>query len=235
MGKQDDSKNLDLNDSNNNKEKGMDKNDITIYNKEKNKSGSNSPKLKKNNSSKLLKVHKKKSLKRNSTKSKYKCHKSNSLVQRNKPLEERKKTLQDELKKINDFRKILTKNSKIYARKYGDEILKKILSLSNKSNKIKINKNNKEFVYHKRKSKINGSRFMSNKNAVISNKTFKKLITSQKNINVNIINSFKIINEKNKRRRKSYEKGDLNNYLKKYELIKDNKKPRIEKSDNFIE
>ena len=234
MGKQDDSKNLDLNDSNNNKEKGMDKNDITIYNKEKNKSGSNSPKLKKNNSSKLLKVHKKKSLKRNSTKSKYKCHKSNSLVQRNKPLEERKKTLQDELKKINDFRKILTKNSKIYARKYGDEILKKILSLSNKSNKIKINKNNKEFVYHKRKSKINGSRFMSNKNAVISNKTFKKLITSQKNINVNIINSFKIINEKNKRRRKSYEKGDLNNYFKKYELIKDNKKPRIEKSDNNI-
>ena len=210
--------------------------DVFAYSQAKNKNINNSPKLKKNNSSKLLKVNKKKYLKRNLTKPKFKCHKSNSLVQRNKPLEESKKTLQDELKKINEFRKILTKNSKIYARKYGDEI-KKILSISNKSNKIKQNKNNKEFVYHKRKSKMNGRRFMSNKSGIISNKSLKKIITncSEKNINFNIINSFKIVNEKYKRRN-SYEKENLNNYLKKYELIKDNttKKTLIDKSENNL-
>ena len=206
-----------------------------MYNKEKNKNNKNlnsPPSPKKNNScSKVLKVNKKKSLKKNVADPEFKCHKSNSLVQRNKPLEESKETLQNELKKINDFRKILTRNSKIYARKYGEEILKEILSLSSKNKRIKINENKKEFVYHKGKSKMNGRRFLSNKNGVISN--FKKLMTSQKNINFNIINSFKIINDKYKRRN-SFEKENLNNYLKKYELIKDNtnKKATIEKSEN---
>ena len=60
---------------------------------------------------------------------------------------------------------------------------------------------------------------------------------SQKNINVNIINSFKIINEKYKRRN-SYDKEDLNNYLKKYEMSKDNtptnKKTTIDRSEKII-
>ena len=60
---------------------------------------------------------------------------------------------------------------------------------------------------------------------------------SQKNINVNIINSFKIINEKYKRRN-SYDKEDLNNYLKKYEMLKDNtptnKKTTIDRSEKIV-
>ena len=58
---------------------------------------------------------------------------------------------------------------------------------------------------------------------------------SDKNINVNIINSFKIINEAIKRNN-SYEKEDLNNYLKKYELLQDNtptnNKTTIDKSED---
>ena len=78
----------------------------------------------------------------------------------------------------------------------------------------------------------------NNKNGVNYNKAFKKLMNcSQKNINVNIINSFKIINEKYKRRN-SYDKEDLNNYLKKYEMSKDNtptnKKTTIDRSEKII-
>ena len=149
-------------------------------------------------------------IKRNS-KFKNKCRKSNSLVQRNKQLEERRKTLKDELKKINNFRKILTKNSKIYARKYGEEILKNLLSLN-----IKSSKNNKDFIYNnKNKIKIDGRKFFSNKNNIISNKMFNTLMNnvSPKNININtnIITSFTVINDNNKRRN-SYKKEDVNNY-----------------------
>ncbi len=206
----------------------MPKKDIIIYSKEKNK---------KRNTTNYV-FNKIEGNKRKSIKStiKYKCKKSNSLVQRNKPLEERKKTLQGELKKINEFRKILTRNSKVYARKYGDEILKKIISFNNMNNK----KNNHEIIYNnKHKTKISGRKFLSNKNIIFTNKAIKKLMkSSKKNINFNIINSFKIISEKNIKRKKSYEKDDINNYLTKFELSKDfnltKKNMTLDKSENLV-
>ena len=158
------------------------------------------------------------------------------MVQR----EERKKTLKGELKKINEFRKILTRNSKEYARKYGDEILKKIISLNSKSNKNTRQHFHHDFIYNNtHKIKIKGRKFLSNKNNLFINKAFKKLMNySKKNINFNIINSFKIISEKEITRKNSYEKKDeLNNYLKKYELIKDNipnKNISLEKSEKIL-
>ena len=154
--------------------------------------------------------------------------------------EERKKTLKGELKKINEFRKILTRNSKEYARKYGDEILKKIISLNTRSNKDTRQHFHHDFIYNNtHKIKIKGRKFLSNKNNLFINKAFKKLMNySNKNINFNIINSFKIINEKEITRKNSYEKKDeLNNYLKKYELIKDNitnKNISLEKSEKIL-
>ena len=198
------------------------KNEISIS-KEKNK-----------NSPKNTKINKIKSFKRNLTKNKIKCRKVNSLVQRNKPLEENKKTLKDELEKINNFRKILTKNSKIYARKYGEEILKRILSLNDKQSKAHLINNNIN------KTKMIGNKFINNKNNISIKKIFKKIIKKQKKINVNIINSFQIINEKDKRRRNSYEKENLNNYLTKFELLKErdnsstNKNNTIDKKENNI-
>ena len=197
------------NNKENKKGKEKDKNEITLYKKEKNKKESSSPKLKQRKSIK-------------SVKSRTNCRKSNSLVQRNKKLEERKKTLEEELKKINDFRKILTKNSKIYPRKYEDEILRKILSFNNKNAKI-----NQDFIFSNKNKKKNlkGRKFLSNKNDVKANKVFSKFMDGpNKNSIVNIINSFKIINQKYKRKN-SFDKGDLNNYFKKYELINEDNTP----------
>ena len=186
-------------------------------------------------------IRSKASKKSKKSKNKANCRKSNSLGQRNKPLKESKKALQEELKKINKFRKILTKNSKIYAKKYGKELLNNLLSLnikSNRSNKDYIY-NNKDFIYNnKNKTKIAGRRFFSSKNNVISKIMLKTLMErSPKNININtnIITSFKVINE-NVKRTNSYEKEILNNYLKKYKFFIDanmtNKKPNIDKTQN---
>ena len=168
---------------------------------------------------------------------KNKCRKSNSVAQGVKP--QRKKTIQDELKKINEFKKILTKNSRIYAKKYGEEILKRIIS---------INDSNNVSLYNSIKKTKKVDHNMINKKNSIMNSAFKTLINcSQKNINVNIINSFKIINEKEKdKRRNSYDKENLNNYLKRFEFIKEkdkyndkdntitNKRTTIDKTENNI-
>ena len=214
--KQSDSKQLLCEDNNNKKEKTR-QNDTIIYRKEKGKASE----MKKKRSIKSIK----------SNKSKNKGEKLNSLAPPTQP-KEGKKVLKEELKKINDFRKILTKNSKIYARKYGEEILRNILTLNSNNHKI-----NKEFIYNnKNKIKLLGRKFFSNKNNIITNKAFNTLMNcSDKNINVNIINSFKIINEAIKRNN-SYEKEDLNNYLKKYEFLQNNtptnKKTTIDKSED---
>ena len=214
--KQSDSKQLLCEDNNNKKEKTR-QNDTIIYRKEKSKANE----VKKKRSIKSIK----------SSKSKNKGEKLNSFVPPTQP-QEGKKVLKEELKKINDFRKILTKNSKIYAKKYGEEILRNILSINSNNHK-----NNKEFIYNnKNKIKLLGRKFFSNKNNIITNKAFNTLMNcSDKNINVNIINSFKIINEAIKRNN-SYEKEDLNNYLKKYELLQDNtptnNKTTIDKSED---
>lgn len=192
------------------KEKG--KKEISIYTKEKNKDS--------HNSSKNLKIQKNKSLK---SANKNKCRKSNSVAQGTKP--QRKKTIQDELKKINEFKKILTKNSKIYAKKYGEEILKRIIS---------INDSNNVSLYNSIKKTKKVDQNMINKKTTIINSAFKKLINcSQKNINVNIVNSFKIINEKDKRRN-SYDKENLSNYLKRFEFTKEKGKNKDNDKDNTI-
>ena len=192
------------------KEKG--KKEITIYAKEKNKSSLNSPKN--------LNIHKNKTFK---STYKNKCRKSNSVEQGGKP--QRKKTIQNELKKINEFKKILTKNSKIYAKKYGEEILKRIISI-NDSNNVSLYNNIK-------KTKKIDQEMINKKNSNMSS-AFKKFFhCSQKNINVNIINSFKIINEKEKRRN-SYDKENLNNYLKRFEFIKEKEKDKYNDKENTI-
>jgi len=185
---------------------------MTIDIKEKNK---------KLNSSKILKINKNKSLK---SENKYKCRKSNSVKQGAKHLQERKKTLQDELKKINNFKKILTKNSKIYAKKYGEEILKKISSINDSNNENLFNSIQKT-------NKVKRE-FITKKNTLID-KPFKKLIhCSQKNINVNIINSFQII--KKHERRNSYVKDNSNNFLKRFELSKEKSKDNYNEKENSI-
>jgi hypothetical protein len=126
---------------------------------------------------------------------------------------------------INEFKKILTKNSKIYAKKYGEEILKRIIS---------INDSNNASLYNNIKKTKKIDKEMINKKTTIMSSAFKKLIhCSQKNINVNIINSFKIINEKDKRRN-SYDKENLNNYLKRFEFIKEKDKDKFIDKENTI-
>ena len=192
------------------KEKG--KKEISVYTKEKTKTLLNS--------SNNIDIKKNKSLK---SAYKNKCRKSNSVAQGVKP--QRKKTIQDELKKINEFKKILTKNSKIYARKYGEEILKRIIT---------INDSNNVSLYNSIKKTKKVDQKMINKKTTIISSAFKNLIhCSQKNINVNIINSFKIINEKDKRRN-SYDKENLNNYLKRFEFIKEKDKDKFIDKENTI-
>ena len=132
------------------KEKG--KKEVSVYTKEKIKTS--------NNSSKNINIKKNKTLK---SANKNKCRKYNSVEQGDSP--QRKKTIQDELKKINEFKKILTKNSKIYARKYGEEILKRIISI-NDSNNVSIYNSMKKTKIVKQK--------MINKKSTIMNNAFKK-------------------------------------------------------------
>ena len=188
------------------------KKEVIICTKEKNK---------KLHSSKVLKIHNNKTLK---SENKYKCRKSNSVKQGAKQLQERKKALQDELKKINNFKKILTKNSKVYARKYGEEILKKIVT---------FNDNNNVNMYDSMQKANNVNReFISKKNTLI-NSTFKNLMhCSQKNINVNIINSFQIV--KKDKRRNSYVKDNLNSFLKRFEFSKEKNKDNFDEKENSI-
>ena len=185
------------------------KKEITIWAKDKKKKIDSS------------KISKNKSFK---SSNKYKCRKSNSVKQGTKKLQERKKTLQDEIKKINNFKKILTKNSKVYAKKYGEEILKKIVSL-NDSNNVNLYNNIQ-------KSNKLDNKIIAKKNTLM-NSAFKKLMhCSQKNINVNIINSFQIV--KKDKRRNSYVKDNLNNFIKRFELSKEKIKDNYNEKENSI-
>ena len=121
--------------------------------------------------------------------------------------------IKNEIKKITNFKKVITRNSKSITNKYGKELIGKIHSDKNNNNNITI--------FKKKKSEIKKSKFSSN--IIISNNNLNNIIKSEnnlnnlnnldkysnnnnnnnKNINVNIINSFKIVNNKEKMKRRN--------------------------------
>ena len=110
--------------------------------------------------------------------------------------------IKNELKKITNFKKVLTRNSKSITNKYGKELLNKLHSDKNTNNIT---------IFKKKKSEIKKSKFSSNiiiKNNNINNinkseNNLDKFNSNNKNINVNIINSFKIVNTKEKVKRRN--------------------------------
>ena len=111
--------------------------------------------------------------------------------------------IKNELKKITNFKKVLTRNSKSITNKYGKELLNKLHSDKNTNNIT---------IFKKKKSEIKKSKFSSNiiiKNSNINNinksenNLDKYSNSNNKNINVNIINSFKIVNTKEKVKRRN--------------------------------
>ena len=122
--------------------------------------------------------------------------------------------IKNEIKKITNFKKVITRNSKSITNKYGKDLIGKIHSDKN-------NNNNNITIFKKKKSEIKKSKFSSN--IIISNNNLNNIIKSEnnlnnlnnldkysnnnnnnnKNINVNIINSFKIVNNKEKMKRRN--------------------------------
>ena len=111
--------------------------------------------------------------------------------------------IKNELKKITNFKKVLTRNSKSITNKYGKELLNKLHSDKNTNNIT---------IFKKKKSEIKKSKFSSN--IIIKNNNINNINKSEnnlgkysnsnnKNINVNIINSFKIVNTKEKVKRRN--------------------------------
>ena len=156
---------------------------------------------------------------------KFKNIKSNTIGIVDQNFEKRKTNfLKYEIEKINKFKKILTKNSKIYSKKYGEEILQRILTTENivkkqnqinhniDNNIINNNKNNDNNEKNELIDKTNNNNIImietkpENKNS--KNNTGKKNKKAKKryslnNINFNIINSFKICNNDRIKRRNS--------------------------------
>ena len=111
--------------------------------------------------------------------------------------------IKNELKKITNFKKVLTRNSKSITNKYRKELLNKLHSDKNTNNIT---------IFKKKKSEIKKSKFSSN--IIIKNNNINNINKSEnnlgkysnsnnKNINVNIINSFKIVNTKEKVKRRN--------------------------------
>ena len=123
-------------------------------------------------------------------------NKSNSLT----PFDPTK-IIKDELKKITNFKKVLTRNSKFFSQKSGKDIIGKANGDKNKrsSNKLVIKKK----VVKKKSRFSNNVPNNNNINNKNSNKNNNMNKYSQKNINVNIINSFRIINKEKMQRRNS--------------------------------
>ena len=111
--------------------------------------------------------------------------------------------IKNELKKITNFKKVLTRNSKSITNKLRKELLNKLHSDKNTNNIT---------IFKKKKSEIKKSKFSSN--IIIKNNNINNINKSEnnldkysnsnnKNINVNIINSFKIVNTKEKVKRRN--------------------------------
>ena len=128
-------------------------------------------------------------------------NKSNSLTPFDPNSEKNPKIIKDELKKITNFKKVLTRNSKFFSQKSGKDIIGKANGDKNKrsSNKLVIKKK----VVKKKSRFSNNVPNNNNINNKNSNKNNNMNKYSQKNINVNIINSFRIINKEKMQRRNS--------------------------------
>ena len=128
-------------------------------------------------------------------------NKSNSLTPFDPNSEKNQKIIKDELKKITNFKKVLTRNSKFFSQKSGKDIIGKANGDKNKrsSNKLVIKKK----VVKKKSRFSNNVPNNNNINNKNSNKNNNMNKYSHKNINVNIINSFRIINKEKMQRRNS--------------------------------
>ena len=201
------------NSNNKNKNRNRNKNSIILYTKSKDLNDSSNILLENSKMNKSLK------LKNNNT---------NSMNHSEKNFENSREQIKCELKKIKQFKKIVTRNSKVFAQKFGKDI---ISTKKNDKTNISSNKLNNSLVIKLLKKKkagnksskffksdilnsINNENINENKseNIIIDNKedndnsqnnksiNIKKY--SLKNINVNIFNSFKIVNNNEKVKRR---------------------------------
>ena len=207
--------------SNKNNNKYRNRNNIILYSKTRDLNDSSNILLDNSKSNKYFPSDKNKGT--------FQLKKERTLSEKN--FENSKEQIKCELKKIKQFKKIVTRNSKVFAQKFGKEI---ISSKNSRTNVNNIKKNNSLVIklFKKKKNENRNSKFFKSdilninnnnenksENIVINNKNEndndnnnKKSQNNQsitiknyslKNINVNIFNSFKIINNNEKVKRRN--------------------------------
>ena len=208
--------------SNKNNNKYRNRNNIILYSKTRDLNDSSNILLDNSKSNKYFPSDKNKGT--------FQLKKERTLSEKN--FENSKEQIKCELKKIKQFKKIVTRNSKVFAQKFGKEI---ISSKNSRTNVNNIKKNNSLVIklFKKKKNENRYSKFFKSdilninnnenksENIVINNKNDndkdndninKKSQNNQsitiknyslKNINVNIFNSFKIINNNEKVKRRN--------------------------------
>ena len=209
--------------SNKNNNKYRNRNNIVLYSKTRDLNDSSNILLDNSKSNKYFPSDKNKGT--------FQLKKERTLSEKN--FENSKEQIKCELKKIKQFKKIVTRNSKVFAQKFGKEI---ISSKNSRTNVNNIKKNNSLVIklFKKKKNDIRNSKFFKSdiininnnnenksENIIINNKNEndkdndninKKSQNNQsitiknyslKNINVNIFNSFKIINNNEKVKRRN--------------------------------
>ena len=211
--------------SNKNNNKYRNRNNIILYSKTRDLNDSSNILLDNSKSNKYFPSDKNKGT--------FQLKKERTLSEKN--FENSKEQIKCELKKIKQFKKIVTRNSKVFAQKFGKEI---ISSKNSRTNVNNIKKNNSLVIKLFKKKKndnriskffksdiinINNNNENKSENIIINNKNEndndndndnnnKKSQNNQsitiknyslKNINVNIFNSFKIINNNEKVKRRN--------------------------------
>jgi len=209
--------------SNKNNNKYRNRNNIILYSKTRDLNDSSNILLDNSKSNKYFPSDKNKGT--------FQLKKERTLSEKN--FENSKEQIKCELKKIKQFKKIVTRNSKVFAQKFGKEI---ISSKNSRTNGNNIKKNNSLVIklFKKKKNENRYSKFFKSdiininnnnenksENIIINNKNDndndndinnKKSQNNQsitiknyslKNINVNIFNSFKIINNNEKVKRRN--------------------------------
>lgn len=211
--------------SNKNNNKYRNRNNIILYSKTRDLNDSSNILLDNSKSNKYFPSDKNKGT--------FQLKKERTLSEKN--FENSKEQIKCELKKIKQFKKIVTRNSKVFAQKFGKEI---ISSKNSRTNVNNIKKNNSLVIklFKKKKNENRYSKFFKSdiininnnnenksENIIINNKNDndndndndinnKKSQNNQsitiknyslKNINVNIFNSFKIINNNEKVKRRN--------------------------------
>ena len=211
--------------SNKNNNKYRNRNNIILYSKTRDLNDSSNILLDNSKSNKYFPSDKNKGT--------FQLKKERTLSEKN--FENSKEQIKCELKKIKQFKKIVTRNSKVFAQKFGKEI---ISSKNSRTNVNNIKKNNSLVIKLFKKKKndnriskffksdiinINNNNENKSENIIINNKNDndndndndinnKKSQNNQsitiknyslKNINVNIFNSFKIINNNEKVKRRN--------------------------------